>query len=208
MPANRFELLATWYLRFSGYFTTTDFTIHPDFRRQPGGTDADIVAVRFPHSAEYQRRFGFERDECLIRPECIDFLISEVKRGRCDINDSWRNPTRRNVEYAVRWMGFEQDESRIQEIAGAVYKSGACTLPEARICVRFVAFGREMNPTLRAELPDVQQIMHERVIGRLKERFSTDCYGITRENWDEDIIEFATRCRAQSIPDLLAWASE
>src|SRR5438128_2340588 len=57
MPANRFEALATWYLRFNGYFTTPDFTVHPDFRNQPGGTDADVLAVRFPHSKEYQRRF-------------------------------------------------------------------------------------------------------------------------------------------------------
>jgi len=50
MAANRFELLATWYLRFNGYFTIQDFTVHPDFRKQGGGTDTDILAVRFPHS--------------------------------------------------------------------------------------------------------------------------------------------------------------
>src|SRR5882762_6253059 len=90
MPANRFELLATWYLRFNGYFTTANFSVHPDFRNRPGGTDADIIAVRFPHSREYQRRFNFDRDTSLIRPARLDFLICEGKSGPCDINqNSW-----------------------------------------------------------------------------------------------------------------------
>ena len=61
MAANRFELLATWYLRFNGFFTTPDFTIHPNFKKQGGGTDADVLAVRFRHSGEFQRRFQFEQ---------------------------------------------------------------------------------------------------------------------------------------------------
>ncbi len=85
MAANRFELLATWYLRFNGYFTIQDFTVHPDFRNQPGGTDADILAVRFPYSEEFQRRYSFDRDQELIRPKRTDILICEVKAGRCDI---------------------------------------------------------------------------------------------------------------------------
>ena len=95
MAANRFELLAMWYLRFNGYFTTQDFTVHPNFRTQAGGTDADILAVRFPHSEEYQRRFNFGRDQDLIRPDRTDFMICEVKSGRCDINQkTWLDPAR------------------------------------------------------------------------------------------------------------------
>jgi hypothetical protein len=209
VPANRFEVLATWYLRFNGYFTTANFSVHPDFRNRPGGTDADIIAVRFPHSREYQRLFDFDRDTSLIRSDRIDFLICEVKSGLCDMNqNSWRNRERENVEYTVRWMGFERRDARIQEIADEIYRSGARDLPEEKICVRFVCFGRESNPELSSALPGVQQILHEHVIGYLKDRFSTGCYQITRENWDEDIIEFAAICGARSVPELLAWASE
>ena len=209
MPATRFELLATWYLRFNGYYTTPDFTIHPDFRKQPGGTDADVLAVRFPHSAEYQRRFDFQRDLDLIRPDRIDFLICEVKAGRCDINqNSWRDPRRENVEYVMRWMGFESDNTRIQQLAETVYRRGACDLPDNRICVRFVCFGAEPNPELKSELPEIHEILHKRVIGYLRERFCTGCHQITRENWDKDIIEFADVCRNRSDQELLEWARQ
>src|SRR2546425_1093401 len=115
---------------------------------------------------EYQRRFNFDRDTSLIRPDRIDFLICEVKSGLCYINqNSWRNPERKNVEYTVRWMGFEGEESRIQEIADEIYRSGARDLLEEKICVRFICFGRESNPELSSALPEVQQILHEHVIG-------------------------------------------
>jgi hypothetical protein len=103
-------------------------------------------------------------------------------------------------------MGFEREEARIQEIADEIYTSGARDQPEEKICVRFVCFGSESNPELSSALPGVQHILHEHVIGYLKDRFSTGCYQIARENWDEDIIEFAAICRQWSVPELLAWA--
>lgn len=87
MAANRYELLATWYLRFNGYFTTPDFIVHKDYRRRPGGTDADVLAVRFPHSTESQLRFKLDCDPGLVvYRDKIDFLVCEVKKGLCDLN--------------------------------------------------------------------------------------------------------------------------
>jgi hypothetical protein len=209
MAANRFELLATWYLRFNGYFTTPDFTVHPDFRRQAGGTDADVLAVRFPHSEEYQRRFNFVRDPDLVRPDRTDFLICEVKAGRCDINQkTWRDPARENVEYVIRWMGFESDAARIKALAKEVYEQGECNLPEKHMCVRFVCFGSEGNAELKAQFPRVHEVYHPRVIGFLRDRFSTGCNQITRENWDADIIEFAELVKMQSDAEMLEWARQ
>src|SRR5690348_6888261 len=75
MAANRYELLASWYLRFNGYFTTPNFIVHKDYRKRPGGTDADILAVRFPCSTEFQLRFKFECDPRLVvYQDKIDFL--------------------------------------------------------------------------------------------------------------------------------------
>jgi len=207
VAANRLELLATWYLRFNGFFTTPDFTIHPNFRKQSGGTDADILAVRFAHSEEYQRRFNFARDEYLIRPDRTDFLICEVKSGRCDINDkTWRDPERENVEYAMRWMGFEPDNQRIKMLAQQVYDRGECDLPHESRCVRFVCFGSGENPEIKAQLPCVQQIFHSHVIAFLRQRFSLGSYNITRENWDRDIIDFAELCKCYRDEDLIQWA--
>jgi hypothetical protein len=206
MAANRFELLATWYLRFNGYFTTTNFTVHPNFRKQPGGTDADVLAVRFPHSEEFQRRFVFERDHQLVHQDRIDFLICEVKAGRCALNDSWRNPDRQCVEYAMRWMGFEENMDRVNQAAAEVYRTGCCVLADPAVGIRLLSFGAERNPELQSELPSVQQILHEQVVSYLKTRFSKGCEQITRQNWDLDIIEFADLCETESDQRLLEWA--
>jgi len=207
MAANRFETLATWYLRFNGYFTTPDFTVHPDFRKQLGGTDADVLAVRFPHSEEYQRRFDFRRDPSLIRPDRTDFLICEVKPGLCDVNAPWRDRARHNVEYAIRWMGFAPDEKSIKTVSDEIYEKGECDLPEQRLCIRFLCFGSERNPALRSQLSRAQQVLYPHVFNFLRERFSLGSYNITRENWDPDIIDFAARCGRSCDQELMNWAT-
>ena len=122
---NRYELLATWYLRFNGYFTVPDFVVHKDYRTQPGGTDADVLAVRFPHSHECQLRFDFEHDPALnTGGDAIDFVICEVKKGSCDLNQPWLTPDRQNVEYVMRWMGFEREAANIGQLAQEMYSTG------------------------------------------------------------------------------------
>jgi hypothetical protein len=209
MPANRCELLATWYLRFNGYFTTPDFTIHPDYKKRPGSTDADVLAVRFPYSREDQRLFTFRRDPDLNCCDRVDFLICEVKAAMCNINPTtWRDPNRENVEYAIRWMGIENDHDRIKTIAQAVYQYGAWDPINEKTCIRFVCFGSELNPALKAELPRTHQVLHSHVIRFLKERFDTGSFQIQRQHWDKDIIDFAERCRRQNEHELLVWATQ
>lgn len=207
MAANRFELLATWYLRFNGYFTTPDFTVHPDFKKQGGGTDADILAVRFPYSAEYQRRFNFDRDDRLENGGRVDFVIAEVKTGRCEVNQkTWGNPARCNVEYALRWMGFEREDARIREIAETIYSQGQWNSEDKS--VRFLLFGGELNEPLTHALPGALQLEHSSIIRFLKVRFELGCVQITRENWDREIQDFAELSRNSSIEQLYAWAKD
>jgi len=159
MPMNRCELLSNWYLRFNGYFTTPNFTVHPDYRKQPGGTDADILAVRFPYSEEYQEQFNFDRDPALVIINSVDFLICEVKSSLCDLNKmSWGNPSRKNVEYAIRWLGFEQQEKVINCIADDIYKTGAWYSSDNQKVVRFACIGEKINDTLLIEKPNLLQI--------------------------------------------------
>lgn len=205
MPANRYELLASWYLRFNGFFTTPDFTVHPDFKKQPGGTDADVLAVRFPHSEEYQRKYEFERDPQLIRFDRVEFVICEVKSSVCDLNGAtWRDEKRANVEYAIRWMGFEPSQDKIDALAKSVRRTGL--YEDGQFVVRFVCFGKHVNEKLAAELPKAQQVVHIDVIRFLRRRFTLNCYMLARANWDEDIREFATLCRKSSDDELLTWA--
>lgn len=203
MPANRFELLATWYLRFNGYFTIPSFTVHGDYKKRPGGTDADVLAVRFPYSSEYQKNFVFERDEELISENQLDFVICEVKSGRCDINvDTWRNPGRENVEYAIRWMGFIPIGNEIAKLAKQVYQEGIGQLKDQKITVRFLCIGSEENTDLSKTLPRVTQICHDRVIKYLQRRFTTGCFKIQRNHWDKEIQQFAKLCNKKGVGHL------
>ena len=45
------EKVAYWYFRLNGYLQIENFVIHPG-RRGGQRTDADLLAVRFPHRAE------------------------------------------------------------------------------------------------------------------------------------------------------------
>jgi hypothetical protein len=207
MAANRYELLATWYFRFNGYFTVPDFVVHRDYRKRPGGTDADVLAVRFPHSCEYQRQFEFNHDPILITcGNKIDFVICEIKKGRCDLNESWLATERKNVEYVIRWMGFENDEVKLRQIADEVYGTGSSEA--SRCSVRFVVIGSTENPGLKQQLPRATQILHSSVIDFLRRRFTTGCEGINRQNWDPDIIEFAELCSEAEAGRLLLWAED
>jgi len=209
MPANRHELLATWYLRFNGYFTVPDFVVHKDYRNRSGGTDADVLAVRFPHSRECQRRFNFDRDPALVtNGDKIDFIVCEVKTGRCDLNESWLQTERHNVEYAMRWMGFENDEIELSQLAREMYTTGICESVRNGCSVRFVAIGSTENPDLKRKLPSATQIFHSAVIDFLRRRFTTGCEGISRQNWDPDIAYFAKLCACADIERLLCWAQE
>ncbi len=208
MPANRFELLTTWYLRFNGYFTTTDFTIHPDYRKRPGGTDADVLAVRFPYSTEYQRCFDFPRDDNLIIADYTDFVICEVKTGACCINDAWLNPERENVQYAIRWMGFVENGAQIDEMAKSIYDTGQWKDKENRMSIRFLCAGEKSNDEIRDKFPNVSQLIHNKTIEYLRDRFKTRCHQIHRENWDKEIIWFAENCPRLSNDELVGWAKE
>jgi hypothetical protein len=55
----RAELIASWYLRFNGYFPLTSFILHDaGATKQVGGqiTDADILAIRLIRSDNIVQR--------------------------------------------------------------------------------------------------------------------------------------------------------
>lgn len=198
---NRTECIANWYLRFNGYFTTADFTVHPDGKI--GGTDADILAVRFPHSAERQKSFIFVRDRSLILDAMPDFIICEVKTGSCSLNSTWTSPEKKHVQYAIRWMGFTDSEDRIEEAARCLYTSGAYCTNE--LSVRFLCIGDRTSPEIDQRWPKAIQKDHLSIVRFLQERFKTGCHQIHRDNWDPMIREFATACRKISADDLVKW---
>jgi len=50
-PMMKPEELAHWHVRLNGFFTITNFVVHPT-RKGSQLSDGDIVDVRFPYRAE------------------------------------------------------------------------------------------------------------------------------------------------------------
>ena len=206
MSANMVESLANWYLRFNGYFTVPNFTVHPDVRRGREA-EADILAVRFPHSSEEPGDYCFERDPNLVLPDVIDFLIAEVKSGLCDLNDTWTEPERRNVQYALRWMGFVSDPEHIQGLAESIYKFGMGTHED--YVVRLASLGREKRDDLQERFPNMVQLELLDAIRFVQNRLTTGCARLNRQNWDAYIQEFARRAGTGQDPEsMLVWTLE
>ena len=200
------ESLVVWYLRFNGYFTTPNFTTHPDFKKEPGSSDADILAVRFQHSDERQRNFVFERDRRLIRDCPIDMILAEVKSSRCELNEKWINPHYENVEYALRWVGRWNDPAAIAEIASDVYRFGEWSDAQKADTVRFICFGKTPCETLKSTYPKVFQLLFDHLIEYMRDRMTMGCYQIHRERWEPFIRELGQRFeKKQQTSEILEW---
>ena len=82
------EELAHWYLRFNGFFTISNFVVHPT-RRGSQLTDGDIVGVRFPNRAEFPEGPGADDGVFRAAGSRPIFVLTEVKPTRCELNPSW-----------------------------------------------------------------------------------------------------------------------
>ena len=206
MPTNRVETIFNWYFRFNGYFTTPNFTVHPDYRKRPGGGEADILAIRFPFSREEPRGYSFSRDDVLkFGGRKLDFVIAECKSSVCDLNDAWRNRDYGNVQYAIKWMGLFRNRKKIDKIAEKVYANAFWK--DKRHVVRMIVCGKYENEKLREKMPGLVQIGLEHAIRFLRDRFNAGCNQVCRDGWDDCIREFGDLCEKEKhdIDKLMNW---
>ncbi len=125
------EALVTLYLRLNGYFTS-GFIVHSS---KPGAnqTELDVLAVRFPLSAEPVRCVGVA-EELDSWHQGIDFVIGEVKSHgqKLRFNDALRN-SRDAVSAVLQWWGFFTDQERealVEPVLGILApSSGASSAP-------------------------------------------------------------------------------
>ncbi len=188
MIENKAEKLVYWYLRFNGYFTVENFTVHPEFKKA-SGTEADILAVRFPYSTEEPRKFHFDRDPQIVIPDLIDFIIGEVKSGECAVNEnSWGNPEKRHMHYALSWMGFLASAD-LDAVATILFKQ--TYWQNKQFSVRWLCFGSYFSEELDKNHPGLRQILHKDLVNFLVDRLAMNCHALERENWDPFIQKFA-----------------
>jgi hypothetical protein len=139
----------------------------------------------------------------LVLKEKVDFVIVEIKSSKCSINPAWLNKNYRNVQYAIKWMGFLHDEKEIEGAAEEIYNIGIWQ-PEAREqAIRMISCGKDIDETLANEKPNLLQIELQRAIHFLHDRFNTGCNQINRANWDQVIRDFADLCQQEHDIEIL-----
>jgi hypothetical protein len=193
----RIEILATWYLRFHGYLTTPHFVLH-----RPDGTqytEADILGVRFPHSAEDVVTGG--PDPALnVRSDLIDVVIAECSADAAKLNQPWKDDFDHHLQYVLRYIGiFERDRppeviKKLHEAADLQYEwPGTLGL---RFRLRFLLFSKSLN--CERGLRPVTKIRLQDMLNYLGVRFR--CYSTPEQmvrsahsQWDPFINELYSR---------------
>lgn len=182
----RTEQLAYWFFRLNGCLTIPNFLVHGE-RRGHEGTDADLLAVRFPHRSELARTGNPMKDHSAFLPimgttgnGLVDIMIVEVKKSRCCLNGPWTDPERHNMERVLYAIGA-LPEDQIRAVASALYLQN-CYVDE-RYRFRLFALGQHVNDTLGAE---VVQLTWEEVSGWIYDRLHA--YRLQKaqhEQWDD-----------------------
>jgi hypothetical protein len=161
------EKVAYWYFRLNGFFQIENFVVHPA-RRGGQRTDADLLAVRFPHRAE--RLFDDPNDimaddeqMLALSGNRIDVVIAEVKTNQpCALNGPWTQEDRQNVHRVLAAIGCLPPD-HIEQAAADIYRAGV-HVSKLGLRIRLVAVGRERSEELSADYPNVAQLTWPRVL--------------------------------------------
>ena len=186
------EKVAYWYFRLNGYLQIENFVIHPE-RRGGQRTDADLLAVRFPHRAE--RLIDDPNDimpddehRLSLSDDLIDVIIAEVKRNEpCKLNGPWVEEERQNIHRVLAAVGCLRPEC-IDVAAANLYESGAHQIDQD-LRIRLVAVGRDRSEVLEGSYPDVIQLTWAEVLTFIWRRFHA------YKNQKKDVSQWDTQGR-------------
>lgn len=145
------------------------------------------------------------RDDALVRQdEKIDFIIAEVKSGKCRLNGPWTNPKLENMQYVLRWLGMIP-ESEVQKVADELYRNQACERENWGL--RLACFGSRRSERLHC---NVVQITHDEVVTFISERFKTHAdIKASHRQWDNFIEKFYRMAVQDCLgaTEILQWLS-
>ena len=193
------EKLAYWYLRLNGFLQIENFYVHP---AGSGGarTDADLLAVRFPHRAE--RLFDNPTDVMMddeknlaLTNDRIDVIIAEITRAVCKLNGPWTDPDKQNIHRVLAAIGCVPS-GMISEAADALYHYGYFD-DQKMLRIRLVMIGLERDLDRAAKSPLVTQIIWDDVLRFICQRLQKyrhqkadtqhwDSTGLTLKRWVGD----------------------
>lgn len=160
------EELVYWYLRLNGFFPLTNFVLHRD-KAQPWTSDADVLAVRFPHVSEeiggnpedwdprFGRTWGLD-----LAAETIG-LIVEIKSGRWSGADL--NGREAYVRRGLRRIGMLAPD-QLDETSEALSRASIARVGGFTSAKLFVANGRmsTKTPWLQLKLHDADAFVRQR----------------------------------------------
>ena len=122
------EKVAYWYFRLNGFFQIENFVVHPA-RRGSQRTDADLLAVRFPHRAERlfddpNNIMADDEQSLALSREMIDVLLIEIKANQpCALNGPWTRQDDQNVHRVLAAIGCVPPQE-IEQAAADIYRTG------------------------------------------------------------------------------------
>ncbi|MBS0157379.1 MAG: hypothetical protein JSS26_02175 [Nitrospira sp.] len=143
-PSMKPEALAQWYLRLNGFFTITNFVVHPTHKGSQL-TDGDIVGVRFPHRTEFQDGPGGDEEEFQHINNRLYFVVAEVKRGLCVMNQSWKMSGQEPIVALLQDLG-PFAKCHVLDAASNLLSNGCYNTETLRASLLFI--GSKFDPTL------------------------------------------------------------
>lgn len=168
------EKVAYWYFRLNGFLQIENFIVHPG-RRGSQRTDADLLAVRFPHRAE----FLFDHPEPMRDDEAtlclssgaIDVVIAEVKTKQpCAVNGPWTAEERENVHRVLAAIGCVPRDT-IDMAATGIYRNGI--YEDRTLRIRLIAVGGARSSELAERFPQVIQVTWPQILDFIWHRLRT-----------------------------------
>lgn len=168
----RAENVASWYFRLNGFLSIPSFILHPDQVQRHPLTEADLIAVRFPYSAEVLDDRSMDDDRMLLKIDetrsRIVFILVEVKVDTCNINGPWSDQSRGNMQRVIRRLGFV-DEAGIDGVASGMYKF--LRWENDKFVLQYVAVGSRRNNELQNRYAQLVQITFDDISDFLLGRF-------------------------------------
>jgi len=171
MPTELTEQVAYWFFRLNGCFTFVNFVVHPD----GGGsqrTDADLIAVRFPHRQELLTGGNSMQDHPLLAAKgIIQVFFVEVKTADCRLNGPWTDSQKANLHRVLHAIGV-LPTSEVDNAATELYAS--CKHDTPTMAIRFVAIGSQQSQLPPAQ-QNVTQLTWDQVLLFIYERMTLYC---------------------------------
>jgi hypothetical protein len=203
------EKVAYWYFRLNGFLQIENFVVQPG-RRGGQRTDADLLAVRFPHRAEFlldhpDHPMLDDVPGLSLSDRMIDVVIAEVKTSRCTLNGPWVTEDRQNVHRILAAVGCVPHD-RIEPAARDIYRRGVHLTAQA-LRIRLVALGRHRSEELANSHPDVIQLTWADLLTFIWNRFRTYRQQKTQvDQWDPQGLRI--KQLADQTPDACAFVTD